>query len=508
MQTKPLTNEEADWLLSLSDADLEESLSTFPESLQAEILKQLMDHRLPQERATDTPADFAAYISNGQWRIARHLAILNRELMDIATGKNRRLIVEMPPRHGKSELTSKYFPAWYMGSYPEKNIIVTSATDDLASEFSSAGRDILREHGKECFGVEVRRDKSSAKRWSLKQGGEVRAAGVGGGIIGRGCNVLLIDDYCKSAEEALSEATRRHIHQWYHSTSSTRLTPDGAVVIVATRWHPKDLIGSILAEAEQTGESWRRVRFPAIDDDGLALWPEQWGLDNLIPKREAYHASGYPWMWEALYQQQPPSVLDAEFDQEWFDDDIWFDEWPDQEYRLVATSLDPSLGKTNRSDYSAFVTGKLDMEGTVWIDADLARRDPVRMVEDGIDIWEKHHPISFGVESVGFQEVLGMIFEEWSKKRTGIMLPLVLVSNHENKKVRIRKLTPYLARKQFKFKRTPGCRLLVEQLRTFPANKHDDGPDALEMLLRLLLSLLNGENYEDTTDPIFDNVFA
>lgn len=429
--------------------------------------------------------------------------------MGIATGRTKRLIVEMPPRHGKSELCSKYFPAWYMGKYPEKNIIVTSATDNLAAEFSASARDILREHGMEYFGVEVRRDKSAEKDWGLRQGGQVRAAGVGGDVMGRGANVLLIDDFFKSVEDALSEATRRRIHQWYHATSSTRLSPDGAIVIIATRWHPKDLIGYILAEAEQTGEQWRRVRFPAIGDDGAALWPEQWPVELLQPKRASYYASGYPWIWEALYQQNPPHTLDAEFDQDWFDESIWFDEWPpDDSLQRTVTTLDPSLGKTSKSDYSAYITSKLDLTGTMWIDADLARRDPVRMVIDGLEHWRCHRPIAFGVESVGFQEVLGVIFEEWSRTRGGIMLPLYLIGNHESKETRIRSLTPYLARKQFKFKRSPGSRLLVEQLKTFPANKHDDGPDALEMSLRLHLQLINGPNQEQSSDPIFDNVFA
>lgn len=427
--------------------------------------------------------------------------------MGIAIGRTKRLIVEMPPRHGKSELCSKYFPAWYIGNYPEKSIIVTSATDSLAAEFSGAARDIIREHGQPYFGVRVRRDKSAEREWSVHEGGEVRAAGVGGAIMGRGCNVLLIDDYCKDVESALSPTTRKKIHQWYHSTSSTRLTPDGAIVIIATRWHPKDLIGSVLEEAEQTGEVWRRVRFPAIGDDGGALWPEQWPAEILQKRRAGYYASGYPWMWEALYQQTPPAVLDAEFDQDWFADDIWFDEWP-EDIRFTVTSLDPSLGKTNRSDYSAYVTAKLDATGTVWIDADVDRRDPVRMVEAGLELWQRHKPALFGVESVGFQEVLGVIFEEWSRNQFGIMIPISLINNHESKQVRIRSLTPYLARKQFRFKRTPGCRLLVDQLRTFPANKHDDGPDALEMSLRLLLHLLNGGSDEQSTDPIFDNVFA
>lgn len=392
-------------------------------------------------------------------------------------------------------MSSKYFPAWYMGTFPERNVIWTSATDELATDFSASARDILLEHGPGMFGVNLRRDRCAAYRWALGQGGELRAAGVGGGVMGRGADLLGIDDYAKNVEEALSPTYRRRVHQWFHSTSSTRLTPDGAIVIIATRWHPQDLIGMVLKEAEETGEHWERVRMPAIGDDGAALWPEQFSAEWLERRRASYYASGYPWMWEALYQQNPPEVLDAEFDTNWFGDHVMFDEWPDPaSIRFKIMALDPSLGGSAKADYSAFVKIALDFSGTLWVEADLERRDPWKIVRDGLAIAREFNPHWFGVETNQFQAVLAGMFEEQSKA-AGLMLPLVTISSHENKRERIRRdLTPYLARGEFRFKRrSGGTNLLLEQLKGFPSHKHDDGPDALQMALSLARDLFNKE---------------
>ena len=259
------------------------------------------------------------------------MAALDKELTDIETGANDRLIVQMPPRHGKSYLTSGYFPAHYLGRHPDRNVILCSATDELAMEFSRMSRDILSEWG-HLFPVKIRPDRASQQRWELISGGSLRAAGIGGSIMGRGADLLVIDDYFKDVEAALSETQRNKLYQWYLSTASTRLSPKGAVVIMATRWHPKDLIGLVLREAEETGEQWRVVSFPALYEDGSALWPEQWPAEKMAAKRDSLCASGYPWMWEALYQQRPPEVLDAEWPAEYFEN-LYADRCPDHDGR-------------------------------------------------------------------------------------------------------------------------------------------------------------------------------
>lgn len=426
---------------------------------------------------------------------------IDRELHDIAAGRSKRLIVQMPPRHGKSELASKYFPAWYVGMFPTRNVMMASATDELAMEFSSVARDVLAEHG-HLFGISLRTDIGSGRRWKTTAGGGMRAAGIGGDLMGRGADLLIIDDYFKNIEEALSETTRTKTYQWYLSTSLTRCAPDGAQVIIATRWHADDLIGRVLKTAEETGEHWRILSFPAIGDDGAALWPEQWPIEKLKARRHSYTASGYPWMWEALYQQQPPETIDAEWPSEYFQG-IYADEMPSNRL-ITVVALDPSLGRTDKSDYSAFVCVAKGHDGVYYVDANIARRPTRQIIDDGVS-WMKHlKPDAFGCEAVAFQSLLRDMFEErmadcgmdWTRvyglhngegRNTGRVPP---------KLTRIRLLTPLLAAGRIKLIKSPGSSLLLEQLKGFPSHKHDDGPDALEMAIRLCEELLRGTGYE------------
>lgn len=442
--------------------------------------------------------------------MARHVAVIDRELEALATGKNKRLIIQMPPRHGKSELCSKFFPAWFLGVFPQKNVILTSATDDLAMDFSVSARDLLSEHG-HLFGTSLRTDRASAQRWGTTAGGGLRAAGVGGAIMGRGADLLIIDDYFKNVEEALSETIRRKMYQWYLTTSKSRLSPTGVQVIIATRWHHNDLIGEVLATAEKTGEEWRTVSFPAINDVGEALWPEQWPLDLLEPNRRSYYESGYPWMWEALYQQRPPETIDSEWPPEYFAK-IWVNEWPVATERLITVvALDPSMGENETSDYSAFVACAKGHDGIYYLDANIARRDISQIVEAGVEWMREIKPDAFGCETVQFQKMLLYDFQE--------ALPAIGIDDSQiygiknnskgsrftdQKRTRIRaRWTKLLATGRIKIRRSPGSSLLIEQLRGFPSHKHDDGPDAGEMAIRLADELLVASGFEEAEEVLY-----
>lgn len=429
--------------------------------------------------------------------------------MDIERGKNDRLIIEMPPRHGKSELGSKYYPTYRMGHHPQNDIMLTSATGDLALNFSSATRDLLSEYGPSLFGTSIRHDRRSADFWRTTDGGACRAAGVGGNIIGHGARLAIVDDYFRSVQEALSPTMRDHVHRWFHGTLMHRLARGAAVVIICTRWHPKDLTGKLLEEAEHGGDKWRRISLPALatDDDplgrrpGECLWPEfeidgdKFGFGErwLEKRREAYYASGYPWMFEALYQQNPPEVLDAEWPAEYWDN-VRFDEWPaldDTIMRVVA--LDPSLGKTDKADYSAFVMLAKTSDGRFWVDADLGRRSSSLMLDEGMRIMDDFRPFAFGCESNTFQELLVDGYRE-RMAASHLNVHAYSINNYVNKITRIRAMTDLFASGRVLFKsHSPGAELLLEQLRGFPSHMHDDGPDALEMAIRLCNELLTGD---------------
>jgi predicted phage terminase large subunit-like protein len=424
----------------------------------------------------------------------------------------KRLFVEMPPRHGKSSLDSTYFPAWHACVYPTRDLILTSATDDLVMDFSQAALDLVLEYGPGIFGKQafVRKDVRARHRWQMLLGGAVRAAGVGGSIMGRGAHGLLVDDYLKNMEEALSESYREKLYRWYLSTASTRLARKAWVVIIATRWHKKDLIGRLLEDMNNGGERWARLRLPAIAEEndpmgrqpGEALWPEMFPISWLETVKDKYCASGYEWMWESLYQQNPPDVLDAEFSPAYFPDDMWFQEWPElNTFVHRIQTCDPSLGKTDKSDYQAHILMGLDKHGRMWIEGDLRRRDRVQIVSDMLDLASWFKPEAVGIESNMWQVLLADELYAQSKA-AGLALPVWPLNNWENKLVRIRAtLTPYLSRQEFKFRNTPGTQLLVEQLKGFPACKFDDGPDSLELAVRLMRDVFQRGIAGDTGSP-------
>lgn len=417
--------------------------------------------------------------------------VLDKELTDIAIGRNRRLMVMMPPRHGKSELCSRWFPPWYLGHWPHKNIIAVGPDDGLAKDFSRHARDVLREYGPRYFGVSVDKNKCGVEQWATTEGGGLKAAGILGTVIGRGADVMLIDDYFTGILDAISETKRDRVYKKYLTDLRSRLSPEGAMVIIATRWHKEDLIGRLLKDAETTGEEWRVVKFQAIDEQNRVLWPEKWPLEELESIRASHNASGYPWQWQAMYQQEPPDIIDSEWPSHYFED-IWCEELPeDKDTTIRVVALDPSLGKSDKSDYSALVTVAKRHNGTYVVAADLQRRPAPKIVKDGVRLLEDTGTEYFGCESNQFQELLVNQFEE-ETERKNLGVRTFRMNNQVNKTTRIRGLSPLLDRGLIKFVPSPGTRLLVEQLRGFPSHKHDDGPDALEMGVRLCEKLLRG----------------
>jgi predicted phage terminase large subunit-like protein len=275
-------------------------------------------------------------------------------------------------------------------------------------------------------------------------------------------------------------------------------------VIVATRYHKDDLVGRLLREQTRGGDQWKVISFPAFAElndplgrnEGEALWPEKWSAEYLEREQNSIAISGYPWIFEALYQQQPPDIIDTEFPSEYFGDHIWFDEsdYPrPQDITNRVIYVDPSMGKSDKSDYSAIIMIAVDIGGKFWIDADIQRRPASRIVEDAIGWHSRFRPEALGCETNAFQELLGPMLQA-EAIRQGEDVFYVGASNAIDKKVRIRRLTPHLAYGDLRFKRnSPGVNLLLEQLRGFPSHKHDDGPDALAGAVKLAKDIMSGE---------------
>ena len=227
-----------------------------------------------------------------------------------------RLIVEMPPRHGKSELISHYAPPWFIGRFGWP-VILASYEAEFASSWGGKSRNVIKDHGRAVFGVGLG-DKEAANWWSCTNGGEMMTAGVGGAITGKGGRLIIIDDPVKNAEEAQSETYRQRQKDWWDSTARTRLEPDGAIIVMQTRWHEDDLAGYVRTKPE----GWKVISLPALADakdplgrePGAALFPERYDRDALLNIK----ANTSSYWWSALYQQSPHADEGAIFKREYW----------------------------------------------------------------------------------------------------------------------------------------------------------------------------------------------
>lgn len=492
----PPSSSDLDFLLSLSDLELSRWLKSLSAPMEQKVLESLIAHTRNARRPR-SPAALGQVAWGARWMDSPHLQLLDRALEDLAARKFQRLMVMMPPRHGKSVLVSQFFPAWYLGTHPDHRVILAGYEAGFARAWGRKARDILLDHGRRSFGVSVRADTAAAHHWELagRFGGMV-TAGVGGPITGRGADLLIIDDPIKNAEQAMSETHREKVWQWWTSTAMTRLEPDGVAVLVQTRWHNDDLAGRI--EQQQAEEPWHIIRLAAVAEardplgrkPGQPLWPQRFDAGRLAQVRAAMPA----YWWQSLYQQQPSGHEGALWPSDYFcGDDLWFDRWPD-DLPLRVMTLDPSKGKGTRwSDYSAYVMLGVQQGGLLWVEADMANdRPPAALVDEGIELALRFRPHAFRIESNAWQDLLAPMFAEAMRAR-GLFHPQPgEIRNHVKKELRIENLDCLLRARQIHFRRTKGTELLVEQLRNFPVGRHDDGPDALEMAVRTAQELWDG----------------
>jgi hypothetical protein len=262
----------------------------------------------------------------------------------------KRLIVNMPPRHTKSEFASTLLPAWMIGKTPKLKIIQTTHTGELAVRFGRKAKTLIDSpEYQQIFKTRLREDSQAAGRWETAQGGEYFAAGVGGAITGRGADLLIIDDP-HSEQDALNITALERAYEWYTSGPRQRLQPGGKIVCVMTRWNVKDLTGILLKnQTEPKSDQWDLVEFPAIMPSGKPVWPEYWKIDEL----ESVKASLSLGKWNAQWMQNPTSEEGAILKREWWQD--WDKDYiPPLDH--VIQSYDTAFMKKETADYSAITT--------------------------------------------------------------------------------------------------------------------------------------------------------
>ena len=268
----------------------------------------------------------------------------------IAEGKLKRLIINMPPRHTKSEFSSFLLPAWMIGKRPKLKIIQSTHTTELAVRFGRKAKNLMdSQEYKQVFETRLREDSQAAGKWETEQGGEYYAAGVGSAITGRGADLLIIDDP-HSEQDAMNIDALERAYEWYTSGPRQRLQPGGAIVLVMTRWNTKDLTGALLkAQGETKADKWELIEFPAILPSGKPVWPEFWKLEEL----EGVKSSISLQKWNAQWMQNPTSEEGAIIKREWWRE--WTHDYiPPLEH--VIQSYDTAFMKKETADYSAITT--------------------------------------------------------------------------------------------------------------------------------------------------------
>jgi predicted phage terminase large subunit-like protein len=280
----------------------------------------------------------------------RHIA---EKFNKLATGEINRLIVNMPPRHTKSEFASYLLPAWMVGRNPKLKIIQATHTGELAIRFGRKAKNLIDSPDyHKIFQTRLQEDSKAAGRWETAQGGEYFAAGVGGAITGRGADLLIIDDP-HSEQDAMSETSLENAYEWYTSGPRQRLQPGASIVLVMTRWSTKDLTAQLIkAQKEVKGDQWDVVEFPAILDHGPeeeAVWPEYWKLDELEKVKATLPVA----KWNAQWMQRPTSEEGAIIKREWWK--VWKHDWIPQ-LHYVIQSYDTAFLKKETADYSAITT--------------------------------------------------------------------------------------------------------------------------------------------------------
>ncbi len=323
--------------------------------------KEMLDLLLELENAKEKEAsreDFLSFVKK-MWPAfigGKHHEVMADAFERVANGDLKRLIINMPPRHTKSEFASFLFPAWFLGRYPEKKIIQTAHTAELAVGFGRKVRNLIgQEDFQQVFpGIELSSDSKAAGRWNTNKRGDYFAIGVGGAVTGKGADVLIIDDPHSEQEAALGAYNPEvydKVYEWYTSGPRQRLQPGGSIIIVMTRWSTRDLTGKIIKSVTQREgvDDWEIIELPAIMPSGDPLWPEFWPLDQL----EALKAELPVSKWSAQYQQDPTSEEGALIKREWWQE--WEKDSPPS-CEAIIQSWDTAFLKTQRADYSACTT--------------------------------------------------------------------------------------------------------------------------------------------------------
>lgn len=448
---------------------------------------------------------YAAYQWPG-YRDATHHRLIARHLEAVERGDITRLMITMPPRHGKSMLASEFFPAWYLGRNPDHYVVTATYAQELADDFGRKVKNQIEDPSYQAVfpGVGLADDSKSAKRFHIEgqlggyehttaQRGAFYAVGVGGPLTGRGAHLLLIDDPVKNREDAESEVIRKKTKDWYTSTAYTRLMPGGRVIVIQTRWHEDDLAGWL--QAEHDHEGWVTLNLPAINDEGEALWAEQYD----VPALEKIKLAIGPRDWSALYQQRPAPETGDYFKREWL---IPVDVIPPREEMNIYGGSDYAV-TSDGGDFTVHGVAGLDTEGNLYLlDMWRAQTSSDKWVDAFCDLVLKWRPIGWAEETGQIKSGVGPFLLR-RQLDTGAYVVREPFPTRGDKAIRAQSIRGRIALRGLRYPRNaPWVADLITEMMSFPVGVHDDQVDMLGLIGQLLDRMLSGRVKTEPQRPI------
>jgi predicted phage terminase large subunit-like protein len=459
-----------------------EMISQLPAAEQAKLFEDVAQYKgaLTREKAQ---VDFMAFVKE-MWPgfiHGRHHALMAKKFQDIADGKLKRLIINMPPRHTKSEFASNMLPAWFLGKFPEKKVIQCSNTAELAVGFGRKVRNLVgsEQYAKIFPNVSLRADSKAAGRWATSHGGDYFAIGVGGTVTGKGADLLIIDDPHSEQEAKLAQGDPSvfdSVYEWYTSGPRQRLQPGGVIVVVMTRWSDKDLTGKLL----KGDTDWDIVQLPAILPSGNALWPEFWDISELLALKEELPV----YKWNAQYQQTPTGEEGALVKRDWWQ--RWEADRPPK-CEFIIQSWDTAFTKSQRADYSACTTWGIfhlnenpEDVNIIMLDAWKDKLEFPDLKDTAKRFYDEWQPDACIIEAKAAGAPL--IFE---LRRMGVMVSDYTPVRGNDKFVRINSVTDLFRSGRVWAPETKWAEEVIEEMARFPNAEHDDLVDStVQALIR------------------------
>lgn len=432
---------------------------------------------IARRKARASLIEFIRYTKPG-YEVAPHHQRIADALEAVERGDCPRLIIEAPPRHGKSELVSRRLPAWYLGRNPDRQVISASYSQDLADDFGREVRNIVAdpEYRNVFPGVALRPDSMAASRWHTGQGGIYVSVGVKGPATGRGFHLGNIDDPFKDRADADSERNREAVWKWYTSVFLTRQMEGAAIILTNTRWHEDDLTGRILETAKRTGEHWELIKLPAVNEYGQALWPERYPIETLEMLRATMPSRD----WLSLYQQAPTADDGTYFRREWV---RRYNDAPANLNIYMSADFAVSDGA---GDWSEIAVWGVDVNDNVYaLDWWSGQTSSDVWVEALVSRFARWQPLYFTCEA----GVIRKAVEPWLDRRmreANTYCAIEWLPTTGDKPAMARSFQAMMANGRIYWPNVDWAERAIDQLLRFPAGKDDDAVDACGVFGRFI----------------------